>query len=110
MIELRRRLQPERFGLFHSTRRRPSNIRRRDFTPEETTPDDLATAIRDVQTEADGLLTALRRAHTLAIESKVQGGEYFTGRSIEEINRVKVWVGHIQASIATKQPTPTIGV
>ncbi len=68
-------------------------------------PDDLATALADVQAEADGLLTALRHARTLAIESKVQGGEYFTGRSIEEINRVKAWIGHVQARITAKQPT-----
>ncbi len=67
--------------------------------------DDLAIALADVQAEADGLLTALRHARVLAIESKVQGGEYFTGRSIEEVNRVKAWIGHIQTRIATKQST-----
>ncbi len=65
--------------------------------------DDLATALEDVQAEADGLLTALRHARVLAVENKVQGGEYFTGRSIEEVNRIKAWIGHIQARISTKQ-------
>jgi hypothetical protein len=62
--------------------------------------DDLATALADVQAEADGLLSALRHARILAIESK--DDEHFLSRSIAGVDLVKAMVGRVQATIAIK--------